>query len=139
MPLGPTIILKNVDFLIQKGIYLQLYFITIYTKMGLLPIIPTKYHNTREGRFGHFFDSKVPDASHPQVRLQYLKNIVPRRGEQSPVVEFPYLGYSPPKCNAMAHQHTTHANISLMHILTISIPYIMLFSLYNNINLAHMG
>ena len=51
-----------------------------------------------------FFASKAPDASHPQVRLRYLKNIFPRQGEQCPVVEFPYLGYSPPKCNAMAHQ-----------------------------------
>ena len=32
------------------------------------------------------------------------EKMVLRRGEQCPVVKFPYLGYSPPKCNAMAHQ-----------------------------------
>ena len=42
-PLGPTHHThKNVDF-IQKGTCLQLDLITIYTKMGLLPIISTKY------------------------------------------------------------------------------------------------
>ena len=35
---------------------------------------------------------------------------VPRRGKQSLVVEFPYLGYSPPKCNAW------HTNIQHMLI-----------------------
>ena len=129
-PLGPTHHTYKMYMFIQNLIYLQLYSITIYTKLGLLPrILQNTKKNTRSGHLGRFFASKVPDASHPQVRLRYLKKYFPRQGEQSPVVEFPYLGYSPPKCNAMAHKHPTHANISLMHILTIlnPIPHVIQF------------
>ena len=125
-PLGPTYHTHKMYILYKNGVYLQLYLITIYTKRGLLPRI---LQNTREGRFGHFFATKAPNASHPQVRLRYLKNIFPRQGEQCPVVEFPYLDYSPPKCNAMAQKHSTHANISLMPILTklIRIQHVIQF------------
>ena len=41
-PLGPTHQAHKM-YILYKMIHLQLYLITIYTKMGLLPIISTKY------------------------------------------------------------------------------------------------
>ena len=56
-------------------------------------------------------------------------------------MEFPYLGYSPPKCNAMAHKHSTHANIYITHAYINKInSHTSCYSIYhNNIKLAHMG
>ena len=116
--LGPTHHTHKMYILYKNDLITTVFDYNLY-KIGSLAQNFTK--NTRESRFGQFFSSKAPDASHPQVRLRYLKG-VPRRGKQCPIVEFPYLGYFPPKCNAMAYQHSTHANISLMHILTKLIP-----------------
>ena len=44
--------------------------ICLITKMGLLPRILQNY---KIGQLGHFFASKGPYVSHPQVRLRYLK------------------------------------------------------------------
>ena len=51
--------------------------------------------------------------SHLHEYLRYLKMFFPRRGEQCPVVEFPYMGYSPPKCSC---------NGKYTHSIKIMIP-----------------
>ena len=48
------------------------------------------------------------------VPVPYLKGGIPRRGEQRPVVEFSYMGYSPPKCS---YNDTKHSRKTYMFIL----------------------
>ena len=81
--------------LYKKGICLQLYLITIYTKTGL------SFQNLQNTEirpawpFLHLYGLKcVPSSSAPPVPEI---NIFPRQGEQCPVVEFSYMDYSPPK------------------------------------------
>ena len=100
-PLRPTHYTHKMYILYKKNLFTIVFNYNLY-KTGFLA--PNFTENIRYGQLSHFFASKAPNASHSQVRLRYLKNIFPRQGEQCPVVEFPYLGYSSPKCNAMAHQ-----------------------------------
>ena len=58
-------------YFIQKGSLFTILFNYNLYKNGSLA--HNFYKNTREGRLGHFFASKAPDASHPQVLLRYLK------------------------------------------------------------------
>ena len=48
-----------------------------------------------------------------------IKLLFPRRGEQCPVVEFSYMGYSPPKCSCIGNQtkHSSKSCISLLECL----------------------
>ena len=44
------------------------------------------------------------------MHLQYLKLLFPRRGEQCPVVEFSYMGYSSPKFSCNCNQTNIQVN-----------------------------
>ena len=79
------------------------------------------YKTQNKADSGHFFVSKALDASHPRVYLQYLKWLFPRRGEQCPVVEFSYMGYSPPKCSC-----NCTPNIQVKHVC----PYLNVYILW---------
>ena len=54
------------------------------------------------------------------VPVPYLKRGIPRRGEQRPVVEFSYMGYSPPKCSCNGTP-----NIQAKHICSYSNVYMI--------------
>ena len=108
--------------LYEKGVCLQLYLITIYTKTG------SSFQNLQNTEirptwpFLRLYGLKcVPSPGAPPVPEI---NIFPRQGEQCPVVEFSYSSYSPPKCscngtpNIQFTFHTIHVNILSMHILT---------------------
>ena len=69
-PLGPTHPTHKMYILYKNDLFTIVFNYNLY-KTGSLA--HNLYKNTREGRFGHFFASKVPDASHPQVSLRYLK------------------------------------------------------------------
>ena len=105
-----------------KRIYLQLVLITIYPKLGLLPKILQNTEIRSVWPFLRLYGLKcVPSSGAPSVPEI---NIFPRQGEQRPVIEFSYMGYSPPKCsfkgtpNIQFTFHTIHVNILGMHILT---------------------
>ena len=119
---GPHIHTIQMYILYKKGVCLQLYLITIYTKTG------SSFQNLQNTEirpawpFLRLYGLKyVPSPGAPPVPEM---NIFPRRGEQCSVMEFSYLGYSSPKCscndapNIQFTFHIVHVNILSMHILT---------------------
>ena len=106
MPLEPTHHThKNVDF-IQNGNLFTIVFYYNLHKTGPLAQNFTKTEKKIQDKANLAISSPLKPGCVPSPSTSSVpeKNIFPRRGEQCPVVKFPYLGYSPPKCNAMAHQ-----------------------------------
>ena len=108
----------------------------LYKKKSLFTILFNYNLHKNGSSFQNLQNTKIRSAW-PFLRLYGLKcvpspgappvpeiNIFPRQGEQCLVVEFSYLGYSPPKCscndtpNIQFTFHIVHVNILSMHILT---------------------
>ena len=58
-------------YILYKKNVITICFYYKLSKTGSFAQISTKIHN--KATCGHFFASKTPDVSHPQVRLRYLK------------------------------------------------------------------
>ena len=126
--LAHTSILTKMYIFLQKGVNLYLYLITIYTKNWIVFLEFTKYRNKANLAISSPLRSQMrPIISASKERrlpvpVRYLKRGIPRRGEQRPVVEFSYMGYSPPKCtcngtpNIQAKQICSYSNVYMIWI-----------------------
>ena len=84
--------------------------------MGFYPGF-TKYKTRLD--LALFFTTEVLDEIRRPLYLQHLKLLFPRRGEQCPVVESSYLGYSQPNCSCNGN----HTNIQVNHVY----PYLNVY------------
>ena len=68
---GPLSILVKMYILYQKEFIYNLFYLQIIQNWVFYPDFLKKIHN--KATYGHLFVSKTSDASHPLVRLRYLK------------------------------------------------------------------
>ena len=81
-----------------------------------------------------FFTTEVLDEIRRPLYLRHLKLLFPRRGEQCPVVEFSYLGYSQPKCSCNGN----HTNIQVNHAYPYLNVYMPVACLESSLTPSHM-